>query len=174
MVLVACHLSQSLRQPSGDSSPVLDFWLSALQRAMDEDPFWGPGFWEDIEARALPLVKGIQQLVQQCHSLWCLLSSNGNLQSSALSTAVVYRPHPSKPSEGHSSLANEGIGWVEKIVLNYWSTILGATTEAGQKKIDSMSSHPILEILVRTISIHGYTNCYSKNMGFPNTHDMMR
>lgn len=134
MVLVACHLSQSLRQPSGDSSPVLDFWLSALQRAMDEDPFWGPGFWEDIEARALPLVKGIQQLVQQCHSLWCLLSSNGNLQSSALSTSVVYRPHPSKPSEGHSSLANEGIGWVEKIVLNYWSIILGATTEAGQKK----------------------------------------
>lgn len=75
MVLVACRLSQSLRQPNGDSSPVLDFWLSTLQRAMDEDPFWGPGFWEDIEAKACALVKGIQQLVQQCGKLGGLLSA---------------------------------------------------------------------------------------------------
>lgn len=79
MVLVACRLSQSLRQPHDNSIPVMDFWLSTLQRAMDEDPFWGPGFWEDIEARAFSLVKGIQQLVQQCHKLGGLLSSNGNL-----------------------------------------------------------------------------------------------
>ena len=134
MVLVACRLSQSLRQPNGDSSPVLDFWLSTLQRAMDEDPFWGPGFWEDIEARAFTLVKGVQQLVQQCHNLGVLLSSNGSLQSSDLSTSVIYKPHLSKPGQGHSSLANEGIDWVEKIVLNYWSTILATTTEASQKK----------------------------------------
>lgn len=166
MVLVACYLSQSLRQPNGDSSPVLDFWLSTLHRAMDEDPFWGPGFWEDIEARALPLVKGIQQLVQQCHSLWGLISSNSTLQSSALSTSVVYRPHLSKQSQGHSSLTNDGIAWMEKIVLNYRTAVVGAPTEAGQEKIDSMSSHPIPEILVRTMSIHRYANYCSNNIGF--------
>lgn len=101
---------------------------------MDQDPFWGPGFWEDIEARALTLVKGIQQLVQQCHNLGGLFSGNGNLQSSNPSTSVVHRPHLSKPGEGHSSLANEGIGWLEKMVLNYWSAIMAATTEASQKK----------------------------------------
>lgn len=102
MVLVACRLSHSLRQPNGDSSPVLDFWLSTLQRAMDEDPFWGPGFWEDIEAKACALVKGIQQLMQQCRKLGSLLSSNGNLQSSSnLSTSVAYKPQLSKPGGGH-------------------------------------------------------------------------
>lgn len=64
---------------------------------MDEDPFWGPGFWEDIEARACTLAKGIQQLVQQCHKLEDLLSSNGNLQSSNLSTSVAYRSQLPKP-----------------------------------------------------------------------------
>lgn len=134
VVLVACRLSESLGQPNDDSRPVLDFWLSTTQRAMDEDPFWGPGFWEDIEARALTLVKGIQQLVQQCHNLGGLLSGSGNLQSSNLSTSVIYSRHLSKPGEGNSSLANEGIGWVERIVRNYWSTILAATTEVSQKK----------------------------------------
>ena len=98
---MACRLSQSLRQPNGDSRPVLDFWLSTLQRAMDEDPFWGPGFWEDIEARACALVKGIQQLVQQCHKLGGLHSSNGNLRSSNILTSVAYRPQLSKLGGGH-------------------------------------------------------------------------
>ncbi|KAL8704303.1 MAG: hypothetical protein Q9201_002525 [Fulgogasparrea decipioides] len=70
MVLVACRLSASLRQqPNTSHLPMFDFWSQAMKKALDEDPFWGPGLWKDFEARAKALEKGIEELVRQCIEL---------------------------------------------------------------------------------------------------------
>ena len=144
MVLLACRLSQSLRQSSEDPSPVLDFWLSTLRRALDEDPFWGPGFWQDVEARATTLEKGIQQLVKQCQELETLIPRNQTLPRPrpGLDPAVTYSfREASKPSaklqssklaNRHTSLANDGNNLAHQIVLGCWTTILADAAEASR------------------------------------------
>ncbi|KAJ5888587.1 hypothetical protein N7495_008628 [Penicillium taxi] len=52
-----------------------DCWLSALETAVREDPFWGDAFWPDIEDRASRLTEGVQQLVRQCHELCATLDT---------------------------------------------------------------------------------------------------
>ncbi len=110
---------------------------------MDEDPFWGPGFWEDIESRAATLENGIQQLVRQCHELGHLVSRSDSLQNSSPSKflARTVKPHLSKLAGAYSSFGHEGTGWVEKIVLGYWSTILADTAEVSRKR--SISNPPM-------------------------------
>ena len=44
-------------------------WLTALETAVLEDPFWGDGFWPDIQDRASRLTDGVQQLIHQCNEL---------------------------------------------------------------------------------------------------------
>lgn len=149
MVLLACRLSQSLRQSPGDPSPVLDFWLSSLRRALDEDPFWGPGFWKDVEARASTLENGIQQLVRQCHELETLIPRNQS--RSGLGRAVTYsfrevsktsaELQASKPANKHTPLANEGNSLAQRIVLGCWTTILADAAEANRRL--GSSNHPI-------------------------------
>lgn len=46
--------------------PDTSFWLTAVRHAVIEDPFWGFQFWAKIEARAINLESGIQELVSQC------------------------------------------------------------------------------------------------------------
>ncbi|OQE19848.1 hypothetical protein PENSTE_c014G03141 [Penicillium steckii] len=52
-----------------------DCWLTALETAVREDPFWGDAFWPDIEERASRLTEGVQELVRQCHELRTTLDS---------------------------------------------------------------------------------------------------
>lgn len=149
MVLLACRLSQSLRQSPGDPSPVLDFWLSSLRRALDEDSFWGPGFWKDVEARASTLEKGIQQLVKQCQELESLIPRNQTRPRPGLSRAVTHsfrevsktsaELQSSKLANRHTSLANDGNSLAHQIVLGCWTTILADAAEAS--RTSTISNH---------------------------------
>ncbi|MCJ1261203.1 hypothetical protein MMC22_001067 [Lobaria immixta] len=140
MVLLACRLSQSLRRSPGEPSPVLDFWLSSLRRALDEDPFWGPGFWKDVEARASTLENGIQQLVRQCHDLESRTPRNKNRAGLGRATTYSFREvsktstelQSSKLANRHTSLANEGNSLAHRIVLACWTTILADAAEASR------------------------------------------
>ena len=159
MVLVACRLSQSISRPRGDPSPVLDFWLTSLRRALDEDPFWGPGFWKDIEARASKLEHGIEQLVQQCHELEGLIPANGSYNNSRRTSPNLSRQvsiksddlQSSKIAERHISLANEGYSLMQNMMLGCWRTILADAAEARRKK--SISKCSILSPKVRCYSL---------------------
>lgn len=149
MVLLACRLSQSLRQSPGEPSPVLDFWLSSLRRALDEDPFWGPGFWKDVEARASSLESGIQQLVTQCHELETRIPHNKGRARLGRATTYSFREvsrtstelQSSKLANMNISFANEGNSLAHRIVLGCWTAILADAAEASRKR--SISNHPI-------------------------------
>jgi len=71
ILIVACRFSgylQNLVQSQGvvATMPDTSFWLTAVRHAVIEDPFWGSQFWAKIEARAINLESGIQELVSQC------------------------------------------------------------------------------------------------------------
>lgn len=159
MVLVACRLSQSISRPRGDPSPVLDFWLSSLRRALDEDPFWGPGFWKDIEARASTLEHGIQQLVQQCHELENRVPGNGSYHKSSHTSSNLSRQvsiksidlQSSKLAVRRISLTNEGRSLMQNMMLGCWRTILADATEASRRK--SLSTCTILSPRLRCYTL---------------------
>lgn len=156
MVLLACRLSQSLRQSPGDPGPVLDFWLSSLRRALDEDPFWGPGFWKDVEARASTLENGIQQLVKQCHELETLIPRNKSRPGLDRAVTHSFREvsktstelQSSESANKHASLANEGNSLAHRIVLGCWTAILADAAEANRRL--SNSDHPVLLLRARS------------------------
>lgn len=49
--------------------------LPAFEHALHHDPFWGPGHYSTIHARAQRLTAGIQDLIAQCEILESLVSS---------------------------------------------------------------------------------------------------
>lgn len=143
MVLVACRLSQSLKQPCGGPAPYLAFWLSSLQKALDEDPFWGPGFWKDIENRASSLENGILQLAQQCHELGSLIPGHDIYRRTSTSFAATRNASTRKASimsikpqsrlTMGQSLTNQEWIWMQRIILSCWTTLLTDATEAKRK-----------------------------------------
>jgi hypothetical protein len=71
IIVAACRASGYLRnhvQSQGvvATMPDTSFWLTAVRHAVTEDSFWGFQFWTEIEARAINLELGIQELVSQC------------------------------------------------------------------------------------------------------------
>lgn len=73
IIVTACRLASSLRRVDDPTLteepsllPVFDFWLLSLRTALDEDPFWGPDIWKELEPRASNLENGIHQMVRQC------------------------------------------------------------------------------------------------------------
>ncbi|KAL4765342.1 uncharacterized protein BDW70DRAFT_147047 [Aspergillus foveolatus] len=86
-VAVACLLSGDLLHPglvnsnSNRRLPNFEFWLEALETAVCEDPFWGPGCWPDIEYRACSLIQGIQMLRLQCMQWLGFKGDRQSLQS---------------------------------------------------------------------------------------------
>jgi hypothetical protein len=71
IIVAACRFSgtmQSLVQSQGvvATMPDTSFWLTAVRHAVIEDSFWGFQFWTKIEARAINLELGMQELVSQC------------------------------------------------------------------------------------------------------------
>jgi hypothetical protein len=64
--------SEAEEQPS---LPDFSIILGALEQAMDNDAFWGPGHYTQILARSKRLVAGIQELMSQCQVLESLVSS---------------------------------------------------------------------------------------------------
>lgn len=66
-------------------------WLTALEAAVCEDPFWGDAFWPDIEERASRLTDGVQELVRQCYELSATLDNPSRpVPSMAKASMPVY------------------------------------------------------------------------------------
>lgn len=156
LVIVACRLSQSLRKPCSGSSPALDFWLSSLQEAFGQDPFWGPEGWKDIEVRASRLENGIQELVRQCHELEHLipgheiyrrlndLSKASSLESSMASA----KAKSSKFVDRLITLVTEENQWMQKIILSCWTTLLADA--AWARRNESVSKLRIKPVRARS------------------------
>lgn len=64
--------SESENQPT---LPEFSLILPALEQAMDNDAFWGPGHYSQIFTRSKRLVAGIQELMAQCQVLETLVTS---------------------------------------------------------------------------------------------------
>lgn len=143
VILVACHLASCLRQPHNiHNLPVLDFWLSSLQSALREDPFWGPDFLHHLESRAGALQKGIQSLVQQCLELEQLVRKEANTSNAPTVAPVkAHRYTPPKPTNLRTSkladkqavFAGEENSCIQKVVLGCWTTLLADATHARRK-----------------------------------------
>lgn len=134
IALVAGRLSQSLRRTFGDGGPIpaLEFWSSSLREALDEDIFWGPIFWEDINARASWLEHGIQELVQQCVELESLVpgSKFGQSKSSMLGafsyegSVKSFKPQSPLIANTTTSTSHDGDNWMTRVLLASWNTVL--------------------------------------------------
>ena len=146
LVIVACRLSQSLRQPHRGPNPVLNFWLSSLQGALNDDPFWGPGAWKDIDMRASRMEIGIQQLVRQCHELESLIP--GREIHRRISYTTNTKLHRPKLDERPITLVNEENSWMQKIILSCWTTLLADAAQA--RRIESVSRSRIKPVRARS------------------------
>jgi len=148
IILVACRLSSSLRQASVHPGPnlnlpVLDFWLSSLRTALNEDPFWGPDFRPHLENRAETLEKGIRSLVQQCVELEELVKRDAanKTESAAVIPVKSHRYASNKPTglrtsklaERQMSVVEEENDWMQRVVLGCWTTLLADAARARRK-----------------------------------------
>ena len=145
IILVACRLSSSLRQAHTHPGPnlnlpALDFWLSSLRAALNEDPFWGPDFRQHLENRAEILDKGIRSLVQQCSELEELVATT-KTEAAAVVPVKTHRYASSKPTglrmsklaERQMSVVEEENGWMQRVVLGCWTTLLADAAKASRK-----------------------------------------
>ena len=153
LVLVACRLSQSLRRhKQGPDLSMFDFWSKSLRNALDNDPFWGPGFWKDIEGRVSMLEKGIQQLVQQCYDPGDMISKTDGVSQSPESSRLPYQP--TKPTKLRTSrlakrqiaMTEEEGNWMQKVVLAYWTTLFADVAKARRTASSTKTSmQPLLK-----------------------------
>ncbi|MCJ1485797.1 hypothetical protein MMC06_005972 [Schaereria dolodes] len=180
LVLAACRLSRSLRKPkAGRNLPLFDFWRSSLRKVLDTDPFWGPTYSKDIEARAADLETGIQQLVRQC----CELSEAVVVAAAPGHDGEHGKVHDrdlpdtkgkdciAKASEPYHELAQRSVkirasltvkkhpsaipqeeqSWLQKIVLGCWTTLLADAAEATRRAVSD--KRPVVSsVRVRSLS----------------------
>ncbi|KAI4190978.1 MAG: hypothetical protein L6R41_000428 [Letrouitia leprolyta] len=141
MILLACRLSSSMRHQRNTSHlPMFDFWSGVMQKALDEDPFWGPGLWKDFEARAAALEKGIEELVSQCIELAPLAASAAQADDSPPTSPKHVFHRPPQP------MAKEPTHWIPNIVSGCWTTLLADAAEAKRIEAcpDDIPSRPFL------------------------------
>ncbi|KAL8931588.1 MAG: hypothetical protein Q9216_007146 [Gyalolechia sp. 2 TL-2023] len=139
LILVACRLSSSLRHHRNTSHlPIFDFWSDVMKRALDDDPFWGPGLWKDFEARAAALETGIEELVGQCIELAPVAAARADDDdddSPPTSPKHIFRLQAPQPP----IVAQERLrGWVPSIVSGCWTTLLADAADAA-RRIESSS-----------------------------------
>ena len=146
IIVTACRLASSLRRvneptPGEPPSflPVFDFWLSSLRTALDEDPFWGPNFWKELEPRASNLENGIHQMVRQCIEFEDMQATKAARQPelAPISASVGAAVRPAKlgrfRSEGKRTVFDsEEDSWMQKIVLGCWTTLLSDAANVGR------------------------------------------
>jgi hypothetical protein len=63
------------KESTEPSLPDLSTILSALEHALHNDPFWGPGHYTNILTRSQRLTAGIRDLIVQCEALESLVIS---------------------------------------------------------------------------------------------------
>ena len=115
--------------------PTFTFWLRLLRTALDTDPFWGSGYWAEIEARALSLEKGIQDLLQQYRVLEDFVAYNSTevvrrtvsadngrmpLLNRSKTTDVCHLPVGGR----QLMLVTEEQGWMRSIILSCLNILL--------------------------------------------------
>lgn len=158
VVLVACRLSRTLRQPqTSPKLPVLDFWLSSLRNALNEDPFWGPDFREHLERRAAALEHGLNELVTQCFEIESV-ASKGSLNVNLAAPVESHPNAPSKPTnlrtsrlaEKQVALVEEETTWMHQSVVGCWTTLLADAAKSGRKA--SVLTPQILPIRARCLT----------------------
>jgi len=76
MIIASCLLSDidsdaDLGRPT---LPSFDFFLRSIAEAMEEDELWGPGSFEDMEAKAVSLQNGMQDLMRQTQSIELIMT----------------------------------------------------------------------------------------------------
>ncbi|KAL1954260.1 hypothetical protein VTO42DRAFT_1446 [Malbranchea cinnamomea] len=80
LLVVACRVSDFLTLAGQEhpeyALPPFGFLLKTVQMAVEQDSFWGPDFWVQIDDQAAKLESGIQQLVVQVHELQRRLGEN--------------------------------------------------------------------------------------------------
>jgi len=142
LVLVACRLSRSLRkQASNRNLPLFDFWRSSLRKALDNDPFWGPTQAKDIEVRAADLEQGLLQLIQQSCQLSDIIAADddGTEKERLIGCPTPYHTHAEDSIKWKLSILAkqqtknrllEEQGWMRKIVVGCWTTLLADAARA--------------------------------------------
>jgi hypothetical protein len=105
--------------------PDTSFWLTAVRHAVTEDSFWGFQFWTKIEARAINLELGIQELVSQCLLLNKSDSDVGpfNREQGVQSGVQVRKEIEVKQEEEK---------WVENVIGDCCSTFLIEAAKKGK------------------------------------------
>ncbi|KAF6235416.1 hypothetical protein HO173_006612 [Letharia columbiana] len=146
IIVTACRLASSLRRvsdptPGEDPSslPVFDFWLSSLRTALDEDPFWGPDIWKELEPRASNLENGLHQMVRQCIEFEEMQATKTVRQpelapiSASVGAAVLPAKLATYRSDGKRMVfIGEESSWMQKIVLGCLTTLLADMANVGR------------------------------------------
>lgn len=146
IIVTACRLASSLRRvgdptPGEDpnSLPVFDFWLSSLRTALDEDPFWGPNIWKELEPRASNLEGGIHQMVRQCIEFEEMQANNivRHPEATPISPCVGAALRPAKlgtyRSDGKQTVSiSEESSWMRKVALGCWTSLLADAANVGR------------------------------------------
>ena len=152
IIVTACRLAASLRRISDppatkepDPLPVFDFWLSCLRTALDEDPFWGPNIWKELEPRASNLENGIHQMVRQCIEFEEMQGAESVRQPEALpgltSVGASERLGGCVADGKRTVFASEESSWMQKIALGCWTTLLADTANVGRTPAVAASFH---------------------------------
>ena len=146
IIVTACRLASSLRRVSDSTSeedpshfPVFDFWLFSLRTALDEDPFWGPNIWTELEPRASNLENGIHQMVRQCIDFEEMHATKNVRQPEAarISAPVGAADPPAKlgtyrPDSKGMVFIGEENSLMQKIVVGCWTTLLADAVNVGR------------------------------------------
>ena len=115
---------------------------------LDNDPFWGPSYAKEIEAKAAQLEQGLLQLIQQCCQLNDVVMAHDKSPSKGrrLGCVTPYHAHAAESDKTQASivskqqtkdmLLNEQ-GWMQKIVVGCWTTLLA---DAARAKLPSSCS----------------------------------
>lgn len=141
--------------------PTFTFWLQSLRTALYNDPFWGPGYWEDIETRALSLEKGIQHLLRQCRTLEDIMAFDDNGLGEKRALDGLPRMTGSAPSKvtriRHSTLAKRQLAlitveqyWMRRIVLACWRALLADAACEHRKR--SSTRRPLAPPRARSLT----------------------
>ncbi|KAI9870734.1 MAG: hypothetical protein M1830_003863 [Pleopsidium flavum] len=163
VVVAASRLSHYIHNADDKRSnpPTFSFWLHSLRTALHNDPFWGPGYWEEIEARALRLEKDIQHLLRQCRELEEILAfkSSGleekggieNLPRITESTAfTATRIRHSTLAKRQLALITEEQEWMRRIVLAWWRALLADA--ACERRKGSLTRRPFAPPRARSLT----------------------
>ena len=151
IIVTACRLASSLRRAGGPPPaedlgpiPVFDFWLSSLRTALDEDPFWGPKIWKELEPRASDLESGIHQMVRQCIEFEEMQATKTVRLPEVASVGAAVSPAKlgTYRSDGTRTVfASKESSWMQKIVLGCWTTLVTDAANVGQTPGDAATFH---------------------------------